>query len=330
MKPTLWRLPFELPGLGPLEIYSYFAFLVVGFSLAAFLVTRDARRQGLDANRIMDLNLWMVVFGIIGARALHLLADGHLHEYLALCLDPRAVEAVDARVVRCISDATCSLSKVATASGLVDYQCDPVRHVCYPPRDCLVALKVWRGGLAYYGGFLCATAFGLYYLHRHRLPRWKITDLAGYGIPLGLFFGRLGCYLNGCCFGRPTRSFLGAQFPGRGPAWRAQVDAGLIPATAPQALPVHPTQLYEALGCLGIFIVLYFWLRPRKRFDGQVFFMLLVLYAVLRSAIELLRADERGVLWSVLSTSQIISIPLFVVALWMLRRLGRAAPTATS
>jgi phosphatidylglycerol:prolipoprotein diacylglycerol transferase len=157
------------------------------------------------------------------------------------------------------------------------------------------------------------------------MPMWKTCDFAGYGIPFGLFFGRMGCFLNGCCFGKPTTSFLGAHFPGRGAAWRAQVDAGLLPAGAPEALPVHPTQLYEALGCLAIFAVLYLWLRPRKRFDGQIWFSFLAAYAVLRSVLELVRADDRGVLFGVLSTSQIISIPLLVTALLMLRRLGRAA-----
>jgi phosphatidylglycerol:prolipoprotein diacylglycerol transferase len=322
VKPILWRLPFDLPVIGPVELYGYFTLLTVGFALAALLTVRDARRLGIDARRILDLNIWMVVWGIIGSRVLHVIADGHLHEYINLCLDPRLVEAADARVLRCISDATCSLGKYATASGLVDYQCDPISHLCVPPRDCLVAFKVWRGGLAYYGGFLFSTVFGLYYLRRHRLPMWRVTDLAAYGIPLGLVFGRLGCVLNGCCFGRPTSSFLGLQFPGRGSAWRAQVEAGVIAKSASAALPVHPTQLYESLACLAIFAYLYFWVRPRKRFDGQVFATFLILYAVARSAIEILRADERGVVLGFLSTSQIISIPLFALGLYLFRRLG--------
>jgi len=328
MKPILWRLPFDLPVIGSVDLYAYFTLLTVGFALAALLSVREARRQGIAPDRMLDLNIWMVVWGVIGARALHVIADGHFHEYLNLCLDPRLVEATDARVLRCVSDATCSLGKYATASGLVDYQCDPLRHVCYPPRDCLVAFKLWRGGLAYYGGFLFASAFGLYYLRRHRLPMWRVTDLAGYGIPLGLFFGRLGCYLNGCCFGRPTTGPFGVQFPGRGSVWRAQVDAGLIARTASQALPVHATQLYESFSCLAIFAFLYFWVRPRKRFDGQVFATFLLLYAVARSAIEIVRADDRGVFLGFISTSQIISIPLFALGLYMFRRLGRRARAA--
>ncbi len=328
MKPILWRLPFELPVIGPVELYAYFTLLTIGFALAALLTVRDARKLGIDARRILDLNIWMVVWGIIGSRVLHVIADGHLHEYVNLCLDPRLVEAADARVLRCLSDATCSLGKYATASGLVDYQCDPVRHLCVPPRDCLVAFKVWRGGLAYYGGFLFSTAFGLYYLRRHRLPMWRVTDLAGYAIPLGLVFGRLGCVLNGCCFGRPTSSFLGLQFPGRGSAWRAQVEAGVIAKSATAALPVQPTQLYESFACLAIFLYLYFWVRPRKRFDGQLFALFLMLYAVARSAIEILRADERGVILGFLSTSQIISIPLFALGVYLIRRLGHRPAAA--
>jgi len=188
-----------------------------------------------------------------------------------------------------------------------------------------VVFKVWRGGLAYYGGFLFAVAFGFYYVHRHRLPAWRVADLAGYAIPLGLVFGRLGCVLNGCCFGRPTDLPLGLTFPGHGGAWRAQVDAGIIAKNAPHALPVHPTQLYESFACLLIFLFLYFFVRNRKRFDGQVFALLLVLYAVARSIIEIVRADERGVFFGFLSTSQIISVPLFATGIALLILLRKKA-----
>jgi phosphatidylglycerol:prolipoprotein diacylglycerol transferase len=83
------------------------------------------------------------------------------------------------------------------------------------------------------------------------------------------------------------------------------------------SLPVHPTQLYEAVGCLAITAFLLFWLRPRKRFEGQVILSFIGLYAVLRFALEFLRADERGELLG-LSTSQLLAIPtlLLVATLW--------------
>ena len=88
---------------------------------------------------------------------------------------------------------------------------------------------------------------------------------------------------------------------------------------APQlpSLPVHPTQLYEAFGCLAITAFLLFWLRPRKRFDGQVMLSFIGLYAILRFTLEYWRADERGEFLG-LSTSQLLAIPALVLVaiLW--------------
>jgi phosphatidylglycerol:prolipoprotein diacylglycerol transferase len=225
------------------------------------------------------------------------------------------VRAIGEVPAQCTADAQCA----------PHFLCNTAAGHCHPPRDCLLALKVWRGGLTYYGGFIAAVAFGLYYLRKHRLPLWRVTDMAGWGIPLGLFWGRMGCFLNGCCFGKPTAGSLGVVFPRGGAAWRHQLEVHLISGGSVPALPVHPTQLYLALLNLAIFFVCYFAVRPRKRFDGQVFWSFVMLKAVARSAVEILRDDDRGVLFGVLSTSQLISIPLFVLALYMMRRLGRHA-----
>ena len=107
-----------------------------------------------------------------------------------------------------------------------DYLCDTATHKCYPPQDCFAAVKVWRGGLAYYGGFIFAVAFAYYYVRKHKLGWWRTADLAAPGIMLGLVFGRLGCFLNGCCYGKPTTSFLGVVFPQRPGVGRAP-DAAL-------------------------------------------------------------------------------------------------------
>jgi phosphatidylglycerol:prolipoprotein diacylglycerol transferase len=315
MRPTLFRIP-GLPFIGDLVFPAYFTLLAVGFGFALALSVRDARRLGMDDARVYDLNLWMVFWGIVGARVLHLAADGQWHDYVHLCTNPQLVEAVDARVATCQAAAQCGY----------DYLCDTVRHVCYPPRDCLAVLKLWRGGFAYYGGFLFASAFGLWYAHRHHLGSWRMADLAGYGIPLGLFFGRMGCYLNGCCYGKVCTLSWGAVFPRGGIAWRAQLKAGLI-TSAQDTLPVHPTQLYEALGSLAIFLLVYFVLRPRKRADGQIFAAFVALYCVLRFAIEFVRDDDRGVFGG-LSTSQIISLPLLLGAGWLYLR-ARARARAT-
>jgi phosphatidylglycerol:prolipoprotein diacylglycerol transferase len=322
VRPILWQ--FQAPLLGDVTFPAYFTLLTVGFGLAMLLTVRESRRLGMDHERILDTNLWMVIWGIIGARILHLIADGHFHDYVNLCVNSKLVPAIDAKVTACQTAAQCGF----------EYLCDPQTHKCYPPTDCFAALKVWRGGLAYYGGFLVAVPFAFYYVRKHALGWWRTADLAAPGIMLGLFFGRLGCFLNGCCYGKPTSSFLGVVFPRGGAAWRQQVDAHLI-TTAQAALPVHPTQLYESLACLAVFAVLYFVVRPRRRAYGEVFAWMLILYAIARSAVEILRDDDRGVLTLFgvvpISTSQLISLPLLALGLaLLLRRRNAPAPAAVT
>ena len=90
-----------------------------------------------------------------------------------------------------------------------DYLCNAATHACYPPRDCLAALKLWRGGFAYYGGFIFSTAFAWWFMRKHKLPALRVADLASPAIALGLFFGRMGCFFNGCCYGKVTTSRWG-------------------------------------------------------------------------------------------------------------------------
>ncbi|HEX2572792.1 MAG TPA: prolipoprotein diacylglyceryl transferase [Polyangia bacterium] len=317
MQPVLYD--FHAPLFGEVSFPAYFTLLTIGFAIAIWITYREAPRIGLDRELVLDNDLWMVVWGIIGARVLHLIADGHFHEYVDLCLDPRKVPAIDALVARCTSDAQCGY----------DYLCDLANNTCHPPRDCLAAVKVWRGGLAYYGGFIFATAFAIRFLHRHRMNVLRVCDLAAPTIALGLFFGRIGCFLNGCCYGKESDSPLALSFPRYSPVWRAQLDAGLI-NTDQAPLAVHPTQLYEAAGCLLIFIVLYFVVRPYKRRDGQVIAWLLILYAIARSAVEILRDDDRGVLFGFLSTSQLLSLPLAAAGVYLLLRLRRPVVTPPS
>ncbi len=312
MRPILFA--FHLPILGEVSFPAYFTLLTMGFGMAMLITWREAKKIELDPDLILDTNLWMIVWGVIGARVLHLVADGHFHEYVDLCINPKNVKAIDALVSRCSTDAQCGY----------DYLCDTARSVCYPPKDCFAAIKLWRGGLAYYGGFIFSTLFALYFLWKHKLPVGRTGDIAGPGIALGLFFGRMGCFLNGCCYGKETTpgSFGAVYFPRGSSPWRAQLDAGHIKAWQ-ESIPVYPTQLYEAIACLAIFIFLYYVWRPRKRYNGDVFAGFMLLYAIARSVIEIWRDDDRGVFWGFISTSQIISIPLFVAAMivfWVNRR----------
>jgi phosphatidylglycerol:prolipoprotein diacylglycerol transferase len=308
MHPVL--LSFSLPVVGEVVFPAYFTLLAMGFFAAMWLTTRRARRIGMDEVRVLDTNLWMFFWGLVGARVLHLVADGHFHEYVHMCTDPKLVPAIDAKVSSCASAAQCGY----------DYLCDLATNKCYPPRDCFAAIKLWRGGYAYYGGFLFAVAFAIWYTRRHKMGFWRTADLAAPAIALGLVFGRIGCFLNGCCYGKVTDGALGVIFPRGGGVWRAQLEAHVI-SGADRALAVHPTQLYESAGCLVLFLLLYFVVTPRARHHGDVFAGLLIGYGILRSLVEIFRDDDRGVLFGWLSTSQIISAPLIAggLVLWALR-----------
>ena len=275
-------------------IPAYFTMLVIGFGLATWLGARWAKRSRLDHDAIIDLGLFSLIVGVAGARLLHVVADGYFWDYVHLCTDPTLVEWQ-------ITQAQC-----ADVEGVWD----AAAGLCRPAEaDCFAWLAFWRGGLTYYGGLVAASAFGLWFLRRERFPMLKAADMAGMVIPIGLFFGRLGCFLGGCCFGTPVDGELplAVRFPAWSPASEAQFRAGQLDAPWLESLPVHPAQLYESLGSLAIAAVLMFWLHPRKRFDGEVFLGFLALYAVLRFFLEFVRADDRGGLLG-LSTSQLIGV----------------------
>ncbi|MFH0901130.1 MAG: prolipoprotein diacylglyceryl transferase family protein, partial [Pseudomonadota bacterium] len=229
MKPVF--LKFTLPLVGEVVFPAYMTMLLVGYVVAMWLATREEDRTGGRGQAVADMCLWMLVLGVLGARALSVLADGKLRDFINLCVEPKLVEAVDAKVSFCTTDQQCGY----------DYLCDLATNKCYPPRDCLFALKFWEGGLAYYGGFLFAVPFGIWYAARKRLGVWRIVDLLAPYVALGLFFGRLGCFFTGCCFGSHTNLPWAVSFPGH-----------------PH---VHPAQLYEAGGALLIFVILYFYQR---------------------------------------------------------------------
>lgn len=334
MKPVLWHGP-DVPLLGELSFPAYSTLLTIGFLLAIFLSTREARKSGIDAGDMLDMVLWMVVMGLCGARVMHVLADGHFMDYVHMCTDPSQVPAVDAPTDWCDEDTDCHDLKMKERdeSGWDYFVCAEDKHVCHPPRDCLVAAKIWRGGLAYYGGFLLAALYAIRFVRRRKMPFWRTWDLSAPYVALGLFFGRMGCWLNGCCYGKATDSALGVTFPRGSAPWRWQLDHGLI-GRHDAMLPVWPAQPMQALANLATFALLYYVIRRRKRFDGEVFAWLLILKAVTRSAIEFLRDDERGVFFGGrVSTSQLISIPLLALGLWLLRHPPRdpfAARDATA
>jgi phosphatidylglycerol:prolipoprotein diacylglycerol transferase len=141
-------------------------------------------------------------------------------------------------------------------------------------------IKIWEGGLVFSGGLVAVVLVMTWYLRRHHLSFWKVGDLCAPGIAIGQAIGRLGCFMAGCCYGKPTYLPWAVTF------------------THPQSLaplntPLHPTQLYSALSGFIIFLVLML-LNARKQFQGQVFIWFLILHSTARLFMERFRGDERG------------------------------------
>jgi phosphatidylglycerol:prolipoprotein diacylglycerol transferase len=291
---------------------SYFVLMLAGFLLATIMGALWARRVGQNPDVIVDLGLAMVLAGIAGGRLLHVFADEHFMEYVHRCTNPALV---DWRITR----AECLALDTASAW-------DFAKGVCHPKEaDCFAWAKFYNGGLTYYGGFVAASTAAWYLLKTDRFPFWKAADMAGMVVPIGLGFGRLGCLLAGCCFGKPWQSSWAVRFPGNSPASEAQHLLNLIPTARAESLPVHPTELYESAASFAIAAFLILYLHGRKRYDGQIFLAFVVSYAAVRFLLEFVRADERGGILG-LSTSQLVGVALIGAGAWAHGKL--AAKTA--
>jgi phosphatidylglycerol:prolipoprotein diacylglycerol transferase len=179
----------------------------------------------------------------------------------------------------------------------------------------IFSLSVLTSAGDFYGGFIGALVTSAMFFRRHpQLPFWPTADLCGPAIALGQAIGRIGCFMAGDDYGRPTNLPWAVTF--------TDPDAASV-GGAPLGIPLHPVQLYESVVCLVLFGVLV-WLRRRKRFDGEIILAYTLLYAIARFVLEYFRGDaDRGFLFGgLLSTSQFIAIILgpAAVALWFIRK----------
>ncbi|MBM3253970.1 MAG: prolipoprotein diacylglyceryl transferase [Candidatus Omnitrophica bacterium] len=151
-----------------------------------------------------------------------------------------------------------------------------------------------HGGLIFYGGAFFSFFASLVFLRIKKISFLKVADFVIPYTTLAYSIGRIGCFLNGCCWGKPTHFFLGVIFPGSAEA-------------------LHPTQIYEAISSFFLFIFLIL-IRKRKKFDGQVFLIWCIFYGIIRFLIEFLRGDNRPVLFG-LTFSQIVSVLIFFIGI---------------
>ncbi len=253
----------EIVQWGFIHIRSYGLMLALAFLVGTWLGLREARRLGLDEDKVVNIILIVLVASVLGARALYVME--HVQEFR---------------------------------------------------REWGSVIALWQGGLTLYGGIVAGTVAGLMAARRFGLPMWTLADALTPSLALGAAIGRVGCHLNGCCYGRPTSLPWGVVFP-------PDSYAGLEFGNA----AVHPSQLYLAGTGLVLFLLTWF-LRRRLGVPGTLFWLFIVLFALARIPIDLTRAYESEATLLRLGTvgvteSQLTSFAFALFGLLMIARLRR-------
>jgi len=290
MKPTLF---FIGSGQHAFPVHSYGFLIAIGLLVGVAISLRRGRSVGIETAATLDLTFYSVVVGLVGARLLYVLM--HAGEYARLC----------------------------GGFGLP-------RSLGQKVYDCTAPLRFWQGGLVFLGGALLAAVVMLLYARRRGLKIGDVADVLAPSVSIAHVFGRIGCFLVGCCYGKPWTG--GVHFPPDSVAYSELLAERAILVGAPSTYGLHPTQIYESVGELFIFIGLV-WLWRRRRFPGAVALGYAFTYGVLRFFIEIFRGDDvRGFLFQArlpglarllglppaepifLSTAQATSIALIAVA----------------
>lgn len=168
-----------------------------------------------------------------------------------------------------------------------------------------------RSAGVFYGGLVLGFLVALFYIKKYKFPLGPLADIYGICIPFAHFFGRLGCFSAGCCWGKPCTLPWAVTF--KNPFTGENMGT-------PLNQPLHPTQLYEAIFLFFLFLILIFYFYKRRKFKGQVFLTYVFFYSIFRFFIEFLRDDPRGYIFNLISTSQFISIIAIIFSIILYAR----------
>jgi len=236
--------------------------------IGVWISIKRAKKAGIAPDTVMDLTVWLLISGLVGARLTYVLF--HLDEFSGHWLD--TISPIQ-------SDGTIGIA-----------------------------------GLVVLGSILGAFPAAVIFLRRRKIPFWKMIDILAPGLVIGMGIGRIGCFLNGCCFGLPTDLPWGVVFPST--CFAGHVSGGQ---------PIHPTQIYDML---GDFLIAGILIRrtPKMKFDGELFMLFMVIYGVFRFFIETIRyyGEDALVLFHMGSVaftfSMLISLAMAVTGLWFIIR----------
>jgi len=171
---------------------------------------------------------------------------------------------------------------------------------------------IWHPGLVFYGGLVGGLGAAMLYMIVNRVPLLPVGDICMPYLPLGIAITRVGCFLNGCCWGRVTDVPWAIAFPRGSHVYKAHLEEHLIDSLATASLPVHPTPLYSIAGLLIVFFVMrHAYKRPHP--VGSILLLFPLLYGAMRFATEALRGDSPRP-YMAMTLSQVVSLALIALA----------------
>ncbi len=172
---------------------------------------------------------------------------------------------------------------------------------------------LWEGGLTLYGGILLCFLSAWLFLRHRRVPFLRMADVMAPSLGLGILITRIGCFLNGCCYGLPTEHPIGMCFPEGSEAARTAMILAGEHLHGGDCITIHPAQIYSALGGLVILVALLL-LDRRRPYEGSTFTGFLFLYGLHRFTVDQFRYYEDAMTVAGLSVNQWLSIAFLVSA----------------
>jgi phosphatidylglycerol:prolipoprotein diacylglycerol transferase len=208
----------------------------------------------------------------------------------------------------------------ARLAYLVQYRDQLFAEVRSPFEALFAVINLANGGLVLIGGLVGGTVGFFAFCARRRLNSMLIADVITPSVFIGIGFGRIGCLLNGCCFGDRCELPWGIVFPAGSTTFDTLVARGFVDPAASGTFPLHPTQIYSSINgfILAVVTAHYFWYRRRH---GDVFALGLILYPIARFMLETIRADEMGQLGTGLTISQLYCLGILTAGIILLIRL---------
>jgi phosphatidylglycerol:prolipoprotein diacylglycerol transferase len=333
---TLFRIPMQV-AIGPwtLPLFGWGVLLAAWVVGGGAVLVRAARRQGLAAAVTSLGPSLAIVAAVVLWVAPALAEDGGVpvRGYGAMLLAAAAagtwLSVRRGRAAGFDADTILGLGLWIFVAGIVGARLFFVveyHDEFFRPGEPLAASLaraafIPNGGLVVFGALPTAGLAAWWYARRHGLPLLRLADVIAPGLLVGLAIGRVGCFLNGCCFGGPTDLPWAVSFPSGSP------PALAFPTPGGGSLPVHPAQLYAAVDA-ALLAVLACAATPALRREGAVFALVLTLHPLSRILLEIIRVDEKPALGTPLSISQLVSLVLLALAAvlwwWVLRGGGAA------